>query len=85
MISCSAVEFTSVTSKPGKEKGSECNKKLLMKTYILSAFPYEPESQWLSTTSAGEPLYQVLDSLRRTFLHLTGQLFHCPRDHPYLF
>jgi hypothetical protein len=56
MISCSAVEFTSVTSKPGKEKGSECKKKLLMKPSILSAFLFELERQWLSTTSAGEPI-----------------------------
>jgi hypothetical protein len=56
MISCSAVEFTSVTSKPGKEKGSACKKKLLMKPYILSAFLYELERQWLSTTSAGDPV-----------------------------
>jgi len=61
MISCFAVEITSVTSKPGKEKGSECKKKLLMKTYLLSAFLYELERQWLSTTSAGEPINWGLD------------------------
>lgn len=60
MISCSAVEITSTTSKPGKEKGSECNEKLLMKTYVLSAFLYEPEGQRLSTGSAGEPKYSTL-------------------------
>jgi len=60
MISCSAVEITSATSKPGKEKGSECNEKLLMKTYVLSAFLYEPEGQRLSTGSAGEPKYSTL-------------------------
>jgi len=49
------VEVTEVTSKPGKEKGIECNEKLLMKTCVLSAFLYEPEAQWLSTPSAGEP------------------------------
>ena len=63
MISCSAVEITSATSKPGKEKGSECNEKLLMKTYVLSAFLYEPEGQRLSTGSAGEPGNQGLDRL----------------------
>jgi len=57
MISCSAVEITSVTSKPGKEKGSKCNEKLLMKTYVLSAFLYEYVGQRLSTPSAGEPVY----------------------------
>jgi hypothetical protein len=56
MTSCSCVEITSVTSKPGKEKGIECNEKLLMKTYVLSTFLYEPEAQWLSTPSAGEPI-----------------------------
>jgi hypothetical protein len=56
MISFSAVQITSVTSKPGKEKGIAFKKKLLMKTYVLSAFLYEPEAQWLSTPSAGEPL-----------------------------
>ena len=61
MISCSFVEMTSVTSKPGKEKGIECNEKLLMKTCVLSAFLYECVGQRLSTPSAGEPLYQVLD------------------------
>ena len=55
MISCSFVEITSVTSKPRKEKGIECNEKLLMKTCVLSTFLYEPEAQWLSTPSAGEP------------------------------
>ena len=62
MSTCSCVEVTSVTSKPGKEKGIECNEKLLMKTCVLSTFLYEPEAQWLSTPSAGEPLYQVLDN-----------------------
>jgi hypothetical protein len=61
MISCSVVEITSATSKPGKEKGIECNEKLLMKTCVLSAFLYEPERQWLSTPSAGEPGFRVLD------------------------
>ena len=56
MISFSTVEITSVTSKPGKEKGIECKKKLLMKTCGLSAFLYEPERQRLSTGSAGEPI-----------------------------
>jgi hypothetical protein len=55
MISCSVVEITSATSKPGKEKGIECNEKLLLKTCVLSAFLYETERQWLSTPSAGEP------------------------------
>ena len=55
MISCSFVEMTSVTSKPGKEKGIECNEKLLMKTCVLSAFLYECVGQRLSTPSAGEP------------------------------
>jgi hypothetical protein len=45
MISFSAVEITSVTSKPGKEKGRECKEKLLMKTCVLSAFLYEPAVQ----------------------------------------
>jgi hypothetical protein len=61
MISCSAVVITSVTSKPGKEKGIECNEKLLMKPCVLSAFLYERVGQRLSTTSAGEPVFRVLD------------------------
>ena len=61
MISCSFVEITSVTSKPRKEKGIECNEKLLMKTFVLSAFLYECGGQRLSTGSAGEPVFQVLD------------------------
>lgn len=67
MTSCSCVEITSVTSKPGKEKGSECNEKLLMKTYVLSTFLYESEAQWLSTPSAGEPGFRVLDTIIDTF------------------
>jgi len=63
MSSCSFVEITSVTSKPGKEKGMECNEKLLMKTCVLSAFLYERVRQKLSTPSAGEPVYQVLDNI----------------------
>ena len=41
MISRSFVEMTSVTSKPGKEKGIEYDEKLLMKTCVLSALLYE--------------------------------------------
>src|SRR5215469_3133973 len=33
-----------------------------MQTCVLTAFRYEPAAKWLSTLSAGEPLYQVLDS-----------------------
>ena len=62
MISCSFVEITSVSSKPRKEKGIECNEKLLMKTCVLSAFLYECGGQRLSTGSAGEPVYQVPDN-----------------------
>ena len=37
-MSFSGVEMTSVTSKPGKEKGIEGNEKLLRKTCVLSLF-----------------------------------------------
>ena len=68
MSNCSSVERTSVTSKPGKEKGIAYNEKLLMKTCLLSAFLYEPEAQWLSTTLAGEPAFRVLYKIVLTIL-----------------
>jgi hypothetical protein len=39
----------------------EYNEKLLMRSFVLSTFLYERAGQRLSTTSAGEPLYQVPD------------------------
>jgi hypothetical protein len=56
MISFFSVEMTSVTTKPGKEKGMGCNEKLLLKTCVRSAFLSEQERQRLSTTRAGEPV-----------------------------
>ncbi len=86
MISCSAVEITSVTLKPGKEKGIECNEKLLMKTCVCSACLYEPERQRLSTRNAGEPIfamaskrkhklakYQPIGTLSQFFARLSGE------------
>ncbi len=77
MISCSAVEITSVTSKPGKEKGSKCNEKLLMKTYVLSAFLYEYVGQRLSTPSAGEPFYQVRNNIFFSVYRVHGTFKGC--------
>jgi hypothetical protein len=79
MISCSAVVITSPTSKPGKEKGSECNEKLLMKTFVLSAFLYVPEGQRLSTTSAGEPVSAHLrEACKKGFQQCKQQILRKP-------
>ena len=65
MSNCSSVERTSVTSKPGKEKGMECNEKLLLKICIRFTFLYEYGGQRLSTGSAGEPVFRVLDKSKK--------------------
>jgi hypothetical protein len=62
--------MTSVTSKPGKEKGIEGKEKLLRKTCVLSAFLYEGGVQWLSTPNAGEPVFRVLDTTLKRVDHL---------------